>query len=263
MSNDKTSPAQTSGKYASVNGINMYYELHGSGKPLVLIHGGGSTITTTFGKVLPPFAATHMVIAVELQAHGHTSDRDAPESFEQDAADVIELLRQLNIGKADIFGFSNGGQTAMEIGINYPQVVGKLVIASAFYNREGAPAGFWDGFDQVKLSDMPQVYQDEFLKVNNNPAALQKMFNRDVERMSSFKGWTEEDLRSIQAPTLVVAGDRDLPTHEHLVEMCRLLPNSRLAILPGNHGSYMGEILTANAGSKIPDLFLWRWWKNF
>src|SRR5215212_8429181 len=83
--------------YAPVNGIKMYYELHGSGKPLVLIHGGGSTIQTTFSKVLPLFAKHHQVIAVELQAHGHTSDRDAPESFDQDADDVAALLKYLKI----------------------------------------------------------------------------------------------------------------------------------------------------------------------
>jgi pimeloyl-ACP methyl ester carboxylesterase len=88
---------QHSGKYAEVNGIQMYYEISGSGHPLVLIHGGGSTLKTSFEKIIPLLAKSHQVIAVELQAHGHTSDRDAPESFEQDADDVAELLNQLHI----------------------------------------------------------------------------------------------------------------------------------------------------------------------
>src|SRR6478752_2163170 len=150
--------------HASVNGIKMYYELHGaadaSHRPLVLLHGGGSTIQTTFGRILPLLAKTHQVIAVELQAHGHTNDRDAPETFEQDAADVSELLKQLNITKADIFGFSNGGHTAMEMAIRHPEQVRKLIIASAFYKRDAVPAGFWEGFKQPKFSDMPQVYKD-------------------------------------------------------------------------------------------------------
>src|SRR5205085_3981083 len=95
--------------YAEVNGLHMYYELHGSGRPLVLIHGGGSTIGTTFGGVLPALSHTHQVIAVELQAHGHSGDRAAPESFRQDADDVAELLRQLDAPAADVLGFSNGG----------------------------------------------------------------------------------------------------------------------------------------------------------
>src|ERR1700744_3125405 len=130
-----SSQAQTSGSYADVNGIKMYYEIHGSGSPLVLLHGGGSTIYTSFGRILPELAKTHRVIAVELQAHNHTGDRDAPETFAQDAADVVELLKQLKIAKTDLFGFSNGGQTVMEIAIKYPDVVNKVIIASAFYKR--------------------------------------------------------------------------------------------------------------------------------
>ena len=246
---------QTSGKYANVNGIKMYYELHGTGQPLVLVHGGGSTITTTFGEILPLLAKTHTVIAVELQAHGHTTDRDTPESFEQDADDIAELLRQLNIDSADIFGFSNGGHTAMELAIRHPQRVHKLVIASAFYKRDGVPPAFWTGFDDPKFSDMPQVYKDEYLKIND-AAALMNMFNKDVERMRTFKDWKEQDIRSIQAPALIVIGDQDLTLPEHAVEMYRLLPHARLAILPGTHGSYMGEILSPDPNSKIPELFV-------
>src|ERR1700712_461463 len=197
----------TTGNYADVNDIKMYYELHGKGNPLVLLHGGGSTIGTTFGRILPDLAKSNRVIAVELQAHGHTGDRGTPESFAQDAADVVELLNQLNIPKADIFGFSNGGQTAMEIGIHYPDKVRKLIIASAFYKRKGTPDWFWPGFDNAKLSDMPQVYQDEFLKINNDPAALLNMFNQDVQRMKGFKDWTDEAMSSIKAPALIVQGD--------------------------------------------------------
>src|ERR1700744_4328253 len=243
------------GKYANVNGIQMYYEMHGAGHPLVLIHGGGSTITTTFGTILPELAKSHKVIAVEMQAHGHTGDRDAPETFEQDADDIAELLRQLNIPVADIFGFSNGGNTAMEIAIRYPDVVSRLVIASTFYNRSGAPSGFWDGFAGATLSNMPQVYQDEYLKITNSPERLLNMFNKDVERMKAFKDWSKEAISSINVPALVVIGDRDLPLPEHAVEMYRILPQGRLAILPGTHGSYMGEAMSAGAGSKVPGYF--------
>ncbi|HEV7745782.1 MAG TPA: alpha/beta hydrolase [Pyrinomonadaceae bacterium] len=154
-----TSPSaeQGSGKHASVNGIEMYYEIHGAGRPLVLIHGGGSTINTTFGKVLPLLRKNHMAIAVEMQEHGHTSDRNAPESFAQDAADVAELLSQLNIERADIFGFSNGGHTALELGIRHPESVGKLVVTSAFYKRAGVPAGFWEGMERAQFINMPAV----------------------------------------------------------------------------------------------------------
>lgn len=241
--------------YATVNGINMYYEIHGSGQPLVLIHGGGSTIKTAFSNVLPAFAKTHRVIAMELQAHGHTSDRDAPESFEQDADDVAELLKQLNIKGADILGFSNGGNTAMQVAIRHPERVHKLVIASAFYKRGGIPDMFWKGMNNAQFSDMPQVYKDEFLKIKNDPAALLNMFNKDAQRMKMFKDWKKEDLQSIKAPALVVVADQDVMTVEHAVEMHRLLANSRLAVFPGIHGQYMGEAMSWGSTSKVHEFF--------
>jgi len=244
------------GKYAQVNGINMYYEVHGNGYPLVLLHGGGSTIQTNFGTILPMLAQSHQVIAVELQAHGRTSDRGVPSSFLQDADDVAELLKQLNISKTNILGFSNGGQTAMQMGISHPDIVNKLIIASAFYNKSAVPAGFWDGMAVAQFSDMPQVYKDEFLKVNNDPYALFTMFTRDCYRMQNFTGWDEGEIKSIQSPTLIVIGDQDLSLPEHSVEMHRLIPNSRLMVLPGNHGSYMGEILSNIPGSKTPLAFV-------
>jgi pimeloyl-ACP methyl ester carboxylesterase len=107
-----SSEAQTNGYYANVNGIKMYYEIQGSGDPLVLIHGGGSTIKTNFSRIMPLLAKTHKVIAVELQAHGHTGDRDAPESFTQDADDIAELLTQLNIPKTDFLALATAAKPA-------------------------------------------------------------------------------------------------------------------------------------------------------
>ena len=108
-------PVKKESGYAPVHGLNMYYEIHGEGTPLVLIHGGGSTIQTSFSKILPMLARHYKVIAVELQAHGHTSDRDSPESFEQDADDVAGVLNYLKVSNAHFLGFSNGGNTAMQI----------------------------------------------------------------------------------------------------------------------------------------------------
>ncbi|HVW95699.1 MAG TPA: alpha/beta hydrolase [Mucilaginibacter sp.] len=250
--NEKT---PSPGAYAVVNGLRMYYEIHGSGAPLVLLHGGGSTIGTNFGRVLPLFAKNRRVIAVELQAHGRSGDRDAPETFAQDAADVAELLTQLEIPKADVLGFSNGGQTAIELGVHYPDRVNKLIIASAFYKRSGVPANFWKMFEQPDFNHLPQIYKDEFLKLNNDPEALMNMFNKDAERMLNFTGWQDEELKMIAAPVLVVTGDRDLAFAEHTIEMYRLFRNARLAILPGNHGSYMGEAMTPSTDSRIPEFF--------
>ena len=130
--------------YSEVNGIKMYYEIYGEGKPLVLIHGGGSTIQTSFGRVIPMLARHRKIIAVELQAHGRTSDREKDESFEQDADDVATLLKNFNISKADFFGFSNGGTTTMQITIRHPEIVNKIILGSALCKRNGVPAQFWD-----------------------------------------------------------------------------------------------------------------------
>jgi pimeloyl-ACP methyl ester carboxylesterase len=240
--------------YANVNGIKMYYEIHGEGKPLVLIHGGGSTIETTFGRVLPMFAEKYEVIAVELQAHGRTSDRNAPESFQQDADDVAALLKQLNISKAFFIGFSNGGCTTMQIAIRHTEVVDKIVVASGAYQREGFIQGFFEGFPNATLETMPQPLREEFLKVNPDSAALLNMFHKDVARMMSFKDWSDDDLKSIKAHALIINADKDVITNEHAVKMAKLIPNAELMILPGTHGAYLGEICTAVRGSKLPEM---------
>jgi len=227
--------------YAEVNGLKMYYEIHGQGKPLVLIHGGGSTIQTSFANLIPVLSKNRQIIAMELQAHGRTNDRDTSLSFEQDANDVAALLADLKISKADFLGFSNGGQTTIEIAIRHPQLVNKIIIASAFYKRNAVMIPhFWEGFDQVTLDHMPITLREGFLKVNNDPEALLNSFNRDVQRMKTFKEWTDEQMRSIKAPTLVINGNNDVGSAEHAVEMYRIIPNCQLVILPGNHGSYIG-----------------------
>jgi len=246
--------AQTeqAGLYASVNGLKMYYEIHGSGKPLVLIHGGGSTIESTFGRVLAELARSHQVIALELQAHGHTLDIDRPLSFEQDADDVAALLAQLHINKADFMGFSNGGTTCLQIAIRHPQLVNKLVLASAIYKRDGMQPGFFEGFKNASLNMMPTPLREAYLKANPDPKGLQAMFERDVARMAGFEDIPDEKIKSIQSPALVINGDNEVVRAEHALELSRTLPKARLAILPGGHGEYIGEICSTNNNSKIP-----------
>jgi pimeloyl-ACP methyl ester carboxylesterase len=228
--------------YSQVNGLAMYYEIHGHGKPLVLIHGGGSTIETTFGRVIPALSGTRQLIAVELQAHGHTNDRDTDLTFEQDADDVAALLKNLNVSKADFLGFSNGGHTAIEIAIRHPRLVNKIILASAFLDKSGVVPEFWAGFDTATLDVMPKVLREGYLKANDSEAGLLNMFNKDVQKMKVFKGWTPEQIKSISAPTLIINGNHDVGSMEHAVEMCRLMPNCELVIFPGGHGTYIGTI---------------------
>jgi len=237
--------------YADVNGLKMYYEIHGQGKPLVLIHGGGSTIQTTFGRIIPELEKNRRIIALELQAHGHTNDRNSDLTFEQDADDVAALLQFLKIPKADFLGFSNGGQTAIEIALRHPGLVNKLIVASAFYKRGAASSEFWKGFDSATLNDMPSALQQGFLTANSNPVLLQNMFNKDVKRMKNFKGWKDEQIKSIGVPVLIINATKDVGSVEHAVEMYRMFPDSELAIFPGFHGSFLGAIESIKDG-KLP-----------
>lgn len=241
--------------YASVNGLEMYYEIHGEGAiPLVLIHGGGSTIESTFGRILPILARDNKVIAVELQAHGRTSDRDAPESFQQDADDVAALLKQLHITKANILGFSNGGSTTMQIAIRHPELLNRIIVISANYKREGMFPGFFEGMQFAALDSMPEPLKEAFLKVTPDQARFQTMFEKDKERMLNFRDWHDDDLRSIKAPALFMVADRDVVQVEHVLQMSRLIEGSRLVVLPGTHGSFIGEICASEEDSKLTDI---------
>lgn len=220
----------------------MYYEIHGEGKPLALIHGGGSTIQTTYGNIIPFLSKTRQVIAMDLQAHGRTGDRPTALSFEQDADDIASLLHNLNIAKADFLGYSNGGHTLIEIALRHPGMINKMIIASSFYKRSAVVPQFWEGFNSATIDVMPQSLKDGFLKVNNNEQALLNMFNKDVQKMKNFKDWSEEQMQSIKAPVLIVNGNNDVGSVEHAVEMFRTIPGAQLAVLPGKHGTYIGAV---------------------
>ncbi|MFA6944401.1 MAG: alpha/beta hydrolase [Pedobacter sp.] len=242
--------------YSEVNGIKMYYEIYGKGKPLVLIHGGGSTIQSNFGQVIPMLAENRKVIAMELQAHGRTNDRDKDSSFEQDADDVATLLKNLNIDKADFFGFSNGGTTTIQIVLRHPEMVDKIILGSALYKRNGVPVQFWDFMKQANLSNMPRELIDAYLAVTPNRNDLQIMHDRDAKRMVDFKDIPDEQIKTIKAKTLIIIGDKDVITPEHAIKMHRQIAGSELAIIPGLHGEYIGEITTLKSNSKEPDFVI-------
>ncbi len=241
--------------YAPVNGIKMYYEIHGKGDvPLVLIHGGGSTIESNWSTLLPMLAAQDKVIAVEMQAHGRTNDRNAPESFEQDADDVATLLKYLKVDKANILGFSNGGTTTLQFAIRHPDLANKIIVVSANYRRDGMIPGFFDGFPHATLDNMPQPLKDAYLKVNPSKEGLQNMFNKDVQRMINFKDIPDDSIRSIKAPAMLMVADHDVMTVEHVTNLSRLISNSQLVVLPGVHGSFISEVMTSKKGSKYPQI---------
>jgi pimeloyl-ACP methyl ester carboxylesterase len=231
--------------YATVNGLKMYYEIHGSGQPLVVLHGGFMSIDA-MGPLVPRLADSRQVIAVELEGHGRTADLDRPLSMDQMADDVTGLLDHLGIPPADVFGFSMGGMTALRMAMTYPARVRKLVVVSAGYNEDSffpSMRAAWPQTTAAALAGTPmeQVYLTTAPEPTHWPVFVRKM----MAMLSTFKGWSKEDVRSIKAPTLLVVGDVHDIRPEHVVELFRLLggapehsrfdelPETRLAVLPG------------------------------
>lgn len=242
--------------YSEVNGLKMYYEIHGQGKPLVLVHGGGSTIQTNFEKIIPLLAKNRQVIAVELQAHGRTNDRNADLTFEQDADDIATLLKNLMIDKADFLGFSNGGTTCLQLAIRHPEIVDKMILGSALAKRNGVPDWFWGFMEKAKLDNMPELLKVGYKKVAADTNGLQVMHDRDAKRMVNFKDIPDELIESIKAPTFIIIGDKDVITPEHAIDVHRKIANSELAIIPGGHGQYIGEVTTITADFEESDLVI-------
>ena len=231
---------ETRNGYAPVNGLRIYYEIHGSAgdknPPLVLLHGGGDTIGTSFGHLLTGLARDRQVVAFEQQGYGRTADvAGRPFDFEQSADDAAALLEYLRIRQADLFGFSNGGTIALQAAIRHPQAVHKLVVASAFFSRDGGDPGFWDSMENARLEDMPTELKEAYLEVAPHPENLQSFFDKAVQRMRTFKDIPADAIRGIAAPALVIVGDADVDVErpEHAVETFRLLPHAQLAVLPG------------------------------
>jgi pimeloyl-ACP methyl ester carboxylesterase len=234
------------GRYATVNGLKMYYEIHGTGKPLVMLHGALSTIEVDFGKILPAFAKNRRVIAIEQQAHGHTADIDRPLTYEQMAKDTAELLRQLKIMNADFFGYSMGGAIAMQIAMQEPGFVRKLVFAGGVaYHPDGLypqVLAFEKIMEPKHLAGSPfeKAYARSAPNPDHWPRLIAKIRNLDL----NWKGWPPEAIKAIKAPMLLVIGDGDIVRPEHVAQMFRLLggggpadltglPPSQFAVLPG------------------------------
>ncbi len=218
--------------YAPVNGLQLYYEVRGSGRPLVLLHGGLLTIDLNFGPLLEPLAAGRQVIAVELQGHGHTADTGRAMTIEALAGDVTALLDHLGLAQADLFGFSLGGLVAYAVALGAPARVGRLIVASADAHRppgrESAPLGD----DRMPTPADFQAMRDAYCAVAPDPAHFEKLAARTSAMVHEFPGWTGE-LRSLRVPTLLIFGDRDFSPLPDVVELFELLPNAQLAVLPG------------------------------
>jgi pimeloyl-ACP methyl ester carboxylesterase len=224
-------PAKSQGQYANVNGLKMYYELHGAGKPLVLLHGAFGYATP-----YPTLAKNRQLIAVELQGHGHTADIDRPLTYEQMADDVAALLKELKIEQTDIFGYSMGGNVGLAIAIRHPKLVRKLAINGSHFGK------LEDAYDPEVAKQFksispeafaPPVLKEPYDKVAPDPKQWPTLVAKIKKMGLEFKGFSRDDMKSIRAQVLITQGDRDVARPEHAVEMYRLIPNSQLAIFPG------------------------------
>ena len=237
--------------YSETNGIRLYYEIYGEGKPLVLIHGGGSSGFFDFEETIKKLHKTFRLIVIDLQNHGKSDHRDIPETFGQDAKDIIGILENLGIGKASFFGFSNGGTTALEIARIFPERTEKIVAASCVTKRYGMMDGFFDALENANLENMPQYLKNNFLKLNPDPEKFRNMFEKDRQRMISFQDIEDTELEKIQSPVFLISGDRDVMKPEHIAEIKRKIPDSRMMILPANHGNYMMADENGNLDEKL------------
>lgn len=237
----RATTAASAGKYAPIDGLQLYYEDHGSGRSLVLLHGGLLTIESTFGPLVPELAKSHRVIGIELQGHGHTADTDRPLTLANLADDVGGLLRHLGIEQADFFGFSLGGLVALVLVQRHSDLVGKLVIASVDHR----PGGDDDRPEEMAEDDprMPtpadfQMMEDDYRQVAPDPDHFNDFAAKASDMVQALQGWSDDDIRAIGAPTLLLVGDTDFVPLRHAVEMMELLPNGQLAVLPGT--THMG-----------------------
>lgn len=238
------SNAQTG--YASVNGLRMYYEIHGSGgHPLVLLHGAFSAIGSSFGRLLPELAKSRQVVAFEYQAHGHTADIDRPMTVEQLAEDVAAGIEQLGIAPADILGYSLGGSIALHVALRHPEVVRKLVLMSVTTKMSGIHPGLMDGLGEMQPAMMyGSPWHEEYLRIAPDPNGFDTLFAKKSAMDKQLRDIPDEAIAALKAPVLLVSGDSDIARPEHLVEVFRLLgggvfgdmaglPNAQLAVLPG------------------------------
>lgn len=235
--------AQTVGRRVDVNGINMYYEVSGTGEPLIVLHGAYMNIPT-MGAIIPKLAQTHRVYAIELQGHGRTTDSARPITYPNLADDVAAFMDAVKLARADVFGYSMGAAVALQLAIRHPARVNKLVAASVAYDAEGWQPEFKAFIPEMTVemfTGMPMA--QEYRKLAANPNGFSELVRKLIALEKEPMSWGE-DVQKLKTPVLIITGDADVATLEHSVAMFRLLgggvmgdmgkplPAARLAVLP-------------------------------
>jgi pimeloyl-ACP methyl ester carboxylesterase len=260
--------------HAPINGLKMYYEIHGEsnpGTPLVLLHGGMSATGTSFGMLLPSLARNRKVISIEQQAHGRTGDIDRPVSIPQMAEDTAAMLHYLNVEQADLLGYSMGAGIALQLAVDHPEMVRKLVFISLYFKEAGAQPGQNEGMAGLKPEHLHGTpFYEEYVSIAPRPDDFPMLLERVKQMNAALQDWPAEALQAIKSHVLTVIGDADIVQAEHAVEMFRLFgggapdysdaPRSQLAIIPGaNHitvvhrAELLIPILESFLGAAVPE----------
>jgi pimeloyl-ACP methyl ester carboxylesterase len=235
--------AQAEGQRVDVNGMQMYYEVSGSGDPLIVLHGAYMNIPS-MGEIIPKLAKSHRVYAVELQGHGRTTDIDRPITYPNLADDVAAFMDAVDLEKADVFGYSMGAVAGLQLAIRHPAKVSKLVAASVAYDLTGWQPEFLAFIPQMTVEMVTSMpFAEEYRELAPNPEGFPALAEKLIALESEPMAW-EEEVKAMKTPVLIIAGDADVATLEHSVAMFRLLGGgamgdmgkplsaSRLAILP-------------------------------
>jgi pimeloyl-ACP methyl ester carboxylesterase len=231
-------PAPRETGYVDVNGVHMYVEQYGEGSPLVLLHGGLLTIELNFASLIPALAGRHRVIGIELQGHGRTADIDRPITPAALASDVVGALDALGVDRAHVFGHSMGAAVALELAVEHPGRVRSIVAASASVRPDGMHEDLTDPARMATSTRLPTPqdfadFKEAYERLSPHPEQFEAFLGRLSASNADLRGWSDEQLAGITAPTLLIVGDRDFTTVEHAALMLELIPGAQLAVLPG------------------------------
>lgn len=234
--------AQATGRRVQVNGMQMYYEVSGAGEPLIILHGAYMNIPT-MGAIVPELAKTHRVYALEFQGHGRTTDINRPITYQNLADDVAAFMDAVGLKKADVFGYSMGAAAGLQFAIRHPAKINRLVAASVAYDLRGWQPEFTAMIPQMSVEMFPPMLEQEYRKLAANPNGFRELARKLIALEKEPMAW-EADVKALKTPVLIIGGDADVATLEHMVAMFRLLgggamgdmgkplAQSRLAILP-------------------------------
>ena len=239
--------------YAAVNGLNMYYEVHGEGSPLLLLHGGTGSIES-FPTKYPFFATQFRVIAMEQMGHGRTADLvDRPFHYHDMAEDTVELMRQLGIESASVVGFSDGGIIGLDMAIHHPECVTKLAVTGAQTRNDGYTAENLEWIRTVNPDALP--VSDAYGRLSPDGVDHWPIVLERLQRMWAVEpGFSREEVQSIKAPSLIIVGDGDIVTPEHAVEMFRTIPDAQLCVVPhAGHCVMPKELIVTFLNEAPPD----------